>query len=78
MTEEDAVLAYRRAIGRRLRELRQQHAENQDDFADRIDVHRSYVGFLEGAKVDPKIGTLKKIALRLGMSLHEFLPPEEG
>lgn len=77
MSDETAIEAYRQALGRRLLTLRQQSGKNQDDWSDVIGVHRSYVGPLETGKKDPRLSTLKKIALRLGLTLRDLLPPEE-
>jgi transcriptional regulator with XRE-family HTH domain len=77
MADDLAIADYRQALGRRLLALRQESGKNQDDWSDVIGVHRSYVGPLETGKKDPRVSTLKKIALRLGLTLHELLPTED-
>jgi transcriptional regulator with XRE-family HTH domain len=45
---------------------------SQEDFADECGLHRTHISLLERGKIDVKIGTLRKVAAVLKISLAEF------
>lgn len=65
-------LAYRLALGQRIRDLRSPHY-SQDEFAEVIDVFRSHVSTIENGKTDLKLSTLLRIAAALQMPLEELV-----
>ncbi|MVN88517.1 helix-turn-helix domain-containing protein [Deinococcus sp. HMF7620] len=69
-TEHTATL---QAIGHRLRAAREQLGLNQDDFADRAGVHRSYVGMLEHGRRDFRISMLYRLAEAANLSVAALL-----
>lgn len=69
---DDDELAFRAALGQRIRELRQEHW-SQDEFADLIDVFRSHMSTIERGKTDLKLSTLRRIARVLDIELGELL-----
>lgn len=69
MAEE---LAYRLALGQRIRDLRSLHY-SQDEFAEVIDVFRSHVSTIENGKTDLKLSTLLRIAAALQIPLEELV-----
>lgn len=65
-------LAYRAALGQRIRALRSEH-HSQEEFADLIDVFRSHMSTIERGKTDPKLSTLLRVATALNLSVDELL-----
>ena len=77
---DDDELAFRVALGQRIRVLRQERW-SQDEFADLIDVFRSHMSTIERGKTDLKLSTLRRIARVLDIELGELLngtKPEES
>lgn len=65
---------------RNLRRLRKQNGDSngllsQQELADRIGVHRNYVGMMERGERKPALDTLDAIAEELGVPSHELLRP---
>jgi transcriptional regulator with XRE-family HTH domain len=81
-TEDDARLerglAFRQALGNRIRELRRKRGINQDDFAHLAGIHRTHVGMLENSKIDPKLSTLLNVAEALEIEVSELLAVDSG
>jgi transcriptional regulator with XRE-family HTH domain len=71
-------LEFRKRLGRRIRTLRLERGLNQDDFADRSGIHRTHVGMLENARLDPKLSTLHRVAGALGLPVSELLKVNES
>lgn len=63
------------AVGRRVRELRQQLQISQEELAARADLHRNYVGSVERGERDIGITAIGQLARALGMSLADFFAP---
>lgn len=65
----------RLAIGRRVRELRTELGISQEALANRLRLHRNYVGYVERGERSLSIETLGRVARALGVSLAEFFAP---
>lgn len=65
-----------RHIGRRVREERVQRRWTQEQLAERIDAHLSFIGQLERGIKKPSLATLKKIANAFGTKAGNLL--DEG
>ena len=76
-TPDQEELAFRVALGQRIRELRSPRW-SQDEFADLIDVFRSHMSTIERGKTDLKLSTLRRIAKVLELPLEELLTISEG
>lgn len=63
------------AIGRRVRELREELQISQEELASRADLHRNYVGSVERGERDIGVGAVARLADALGLSLAEFFAP---
>lgn len=74
-TPDQEELAFRAALGQRIRELRSPRW-SQDEFADEIDVFRSHMSTIERGKTDLKLSTLRRIARVLEMPVEELLKVE--
>jgi transcriptional regulator with XRE-family HTH domain len=61
------------AIGRRVRELRQQLQISQEELAERADLHRNYVGSVERGERDAGITAIDQLAGALSVSLADFI-----
>ena len=78
-TDKDKVereaLAFRKAVGERLRDLRLAASLNQDEFAFAAHIHRAHVGKIENGTVSPTLDTLYKVSRALGVSPDEVIGP---
>jgi len=59
-------------FGRRISELRKQKGITQESLAESIDVHRTYIGFIEQGKRNPTIDNIRRIAEALDVSLIDL------
>ncbi len=66
---EPEELAFRKVLGERIRSLRRERGLNQDEFSDLAGIGRAHVGWIETARVEPRLVTLKRIADALGVSM---------
>ncbi|WP_102377604.1 helix-turn-helix domain-containing protein [Raoultibacter timonensis] len=63
----------RKAIGARIRFLREQNGLTQVTFANMVNVERAYLSKIESGERNPSIDMLERIAGGFDMSLSEFL-----
>ena len=59
-------------FGSRVADVRKQRNITQEKLADMVDLHRTYIGFIEQGKRNPSIGNIQKIAKALKVSLPEL------
>lgn len=59
-------------LGKRIATARRQKGISQEKLADAVDVHRTYIGFVEQGKRNPSIGKLRKIAKAVGLPLDKL------
>jgi transcriptional regulator with XRE-family HTH domain len=57
------------AFGAAVRRLRRKHGWSQEDFADRVGVHRTYMGGIERGERNVALVNIAKVAEALGISL---------
>jgi len=62
MTREQEFLS---SFGRRLALVSKQKGMTQEGLAELVEVHRTYIGFIEQGKRNPSIGNIYKIATAL-------------
>jgi transcriptional regulator with XRE-family HTH domain len=62
-------------FGRRIADIRRQKGMTQERLAESVEVHRTYIGFIEQGKRNPSIGNINRIAASLGVSLSELFKP---
>jgi transcriptional regulator with XRE-family HTH domain len=62
-----------RAVGRNLRRYRQQRGLSQEDFAEVVNVHRTYMGGLERGERNLTLRSLERIAARIDLDPLELL-----
>jgi transcriptional regulator with XRE-family HTH domain len=72
MTAEQQFLS---SFGKRLSTIRKRKGITQEKLADLIEVHRTYIGFIEQGKRNPSISNVYKIAKALKVSLKELFEP---
>lgn len=60
-------------FGRGVRKLREEANLSQEDFAERLNMHRTYVGMIERGERSPTLGTLNAWAQALNLSLAELM-----
>lgn len=69
------------SVGRSLRDIRLSRGMSQEDFADSLGVHRTYLGALERGERNITLRSLERIAGQLGIDPLTLLsepPPELG
>jgi transcriptional regulator with XRE-family HTH domain len=59
-------------IGKRVALLRKKTGISQEELAERANLHRTYIGFIEQGKRDPSVGNLNKIVAALGATMDEL------
>jgi transcriptional regulator with XRE-family HTH domain len=65
------------ALGQAVRELREEHGLSQEGFADRVGLHRTYVGSIERGERNVGLDNLLRIAAALGMTGADLLARAE-
>lgn len=73
--ERTRDLAFARALGTKIQELRQAKDLSQVQLAERVGVERLAVLRWENGQAVPKTRLLRPLALALGVSLEELTPP---
>lgn len=59
-------------LGKRIAAARRQKGISQEKLVDAVDVHRTYIGFVEQGKRNPSIGKLRRIAKAVGLPLDKL------
>jgi len=62
-----------RGFGCLVRELRERQGLSQEEFAERAQVHRTYIGGIERGERNPTLTTIQKIASALGVEPGRLL-----
>lgn len=75
--DKSKVITFRGEFGVAVRRRRHKLALSQEDFADKADIHRTYVSSIELGKVDVGIGTAYKIATALNLPLSRLINEAE-
>lgn len=60
-------------VGRNMRAIRHQGGLSQDNFADRIDMHRAYYSAIERGEKNVTLVTLQRVAAGLGVTMAKLL-----
>ncbi len=60
-------------FGGGVRKLRENTGLSQEDFAEKVDVHRTYVGMIERGEKSPTLGTVAAWARAFGLAPSELL-----
>lgn len=63
----------RHRLAKNIRMLRLEKGWSQEDFADRADIHRTYVSDIERGRRNPTITVVEKLAAPLGVSASRLL-----
>lgn len=66
------ISATHKRLGQRIRELRKEKGMTQEDLAFKVEVDRSYMGFVERGEKNPTFKTIIKVAQSLKVSLSEL------
>ena len=77
MMDKGKVNTFRGEFGIAVRRRRHKLDLSQEDFADKADIHRTYVSSIELGKVDVGIGTAYKVANALGLPLSTLIKEAE-
>lgn len=69
----------RQNLAANVKRIRRERELSQDDFAALVDLHRTYVNHIEGAKRSPTIDVIEKMAKRLDVPFTDLLgdPPQK-
>ncbi len=68
-----AVGDLQKVVGRNLRAYRKKKGLSQEDFADFVGVHRTYMGGLERGERNLTLQSLERLAEALGVDVRELL-----
>ncbi len=68
-----AIGDLQKVVGRNLRAYRKKKGLSQEDFADFVGVHRTYMGGLERGERNLTLQSLEKLAEALGVDVRELL-----
>ncbi len=63
----------RRAVGRNLRLHRERLGISQEDYADQLQIHRTYLGGIERGERNLTLRTVERLAERAGVAVLELL-----
>lgn len=63
----------RQQLGKRVQALRQAKGWSQDEFADRADIHRTYVSGVERGVRNPTVTVLEKLAHGLETTISDLM-----
>ena len=74
---DDAQRALLRAFGTAVRRLRNERGWSQEEFADRVGVHRTYMGAIERGERNLSLVNIRRIAAGLQMSLSALMAEAE-
>ena len=77
MIEKVKVNKFREEFGMAVRRRRNRLHLSQEEFADRADIHRTYVSSIELGKVDVGIGTAYKVSCALNLPLSNLIKEAE-
>jgi transcriptional regulator with XRE-family HTH domain len=66
------VIAARKALGRRVRELRQKRGWSQEELANESGLARSFTGAIERGEKDLRLSTLLKLAGTFGIRVDQL------
>jgi len=61
-------------FGEKMQKARKAQGISQEELAERLSMHRTYIGMIERGERNPTIRTLYKIAKELKLSSGELLP----
>ncbi len=61
------------SIGKKIKQLRIEAGLTQEAFADRAEIHRSYIGEIERGEVDIALSSLMKVSQALGVTISKLI-----
>jgi transcriptional regulator with XRE-family HTH domain len=64
-----------RAVGERLKALREEKGFSQRELSRRAELTHTTISAIEGGRIDPSLGTLRKILSACGVRMGEFFQP---
>lgn len=63
------------SFGKRIASIRKERGITQEKLADMVEVHRTYIGFIEQGKRNPSVKNVYKITKALNINLSELFKP---
>ena len=60
-------------FGRRIRSLRERKKFSQEEFAETVNLDRTYISGIERGVRNPTLSTIQRLAQGLGISLQELM-----
>ncbi|MDP2746441.1 helix-turn-helix domain-containing protein [Pseudomonas sp.] len=74
MDKKDATCV---AFGEAVRTLRVARGLSQEQFADTVGIHRTYIGGIERGERNPTLTTIQRIANSLAVPARDLLPGDQ-
>lgn len=65
--------AVRNKFGKRIRTLRHEKGWSQEELADKVGLHRTYIGSIERGEQNTSIDNIAKLAKSLGVKIEDLL-----
>lgn len=59
-------------FGERIRKLRKERGFSQEDFANEVGIHRTYIGSIERGEKNPCLNNIQRMSHALKISLREL------
>ncbi len=59
-------------VGKRLATIRKARGISQEQLADMVELHRTYIGYIEQGKRNPSIGNMHKLAHALKVDVKDL------
>ena len=69
---------FHQAFGTAVRRRRHKLKVSQETFAERANLHRTYISKIESGKVDVGLGVARRISQALGVRLSKLVEEAEG
>lgn len=70
--------ALRYKVGERIKQIRNEKNISQQDLAAKCNFEKSNLSRLEAGRTDPKLSTLEKVAVGLGVPMYELFMFQKG
>lgn len=70
---EPSTRAELQRLGKAIRAARREMKLSQEDFAERVDIHRTYIGCIERGQVNVSWQNIARVARALGMRVSELI-----
>lgn len=61
-------------LGKKIQRIRKELKLTQEELAEKVNISRAYMGYIEQGRNTPSLGVLQKIAKSLGVKVKDIFP----